>query len=214
MKIYLGSKSPRRKELLTQMEVSFELLLIDTPEIVKPNESPEDYSKRVTEEKLDAAWQYILDYPCKPLPVLCADTEVVLDGNILGKPTDEEEALMMLRAYSGKTHEVITSVGLIYQDYKDIRQHTTKVTFDYMSDEHIRHYLASGNYKDKSGAYGIQSYIGQFISRIDGCFYSVMGLPLSIVREMLSRLQARRHTGLPKGHSRFRASARELLVTP
>lgn len=190
MKIYLASKSPRRRELLTQMEVPFELLLIDTPEIVKPNESPQDYSKRVTEEKLDAAWQYIVDNECERLPVLCADTEVVLDNNILGKPRNEEDALRMLRSYSGKTHEVITSVGLIYEDHKAIRQQTTLVTFSHMSDEHIRHYLASGNYKDKAGAYGIQSYIGQFISRIDGCFYSVMGLPLSVVREMLSTLQS------------------------
>jgi len=194
MKIYLASKSPRRKELLTQMEIPFELLLIDTPEMVKPNESPQDYSNRVTEEKLDAAWQHILDNQCKRLPVLCADTEVVLDNKILGKPSDEKDAFNMLRRYSGKTHEVITSVGLIYEDYKAIRQQTTFVTFSHINDEHIRHYLSSGNYKDKSGAYGIQSYIGQFISRIDGCFYSVMGLPLSLVREMLPTLVSRTHS--------------------
>jgi septum formation protein len=185
MKIYLASKSPRRKELLEQMNVPFEILTLDTPEIIKPNESPEDYSRRITQEKLQAAWQKILDERLAKMPVLCADTEVVLDGRILGKPRDESDAFNMLRAYSGQSHQVITSVGLIDQNYENIRMNTTWVTFANMTDEHIRRYLSSGNYKDKSGAYGIQSYIGQFISRIDGCFYSVMGLPLNTVREML-----------------------------
>lgn len=188
MNIYLASKSPRRQELLTQMGIPFKLLLIDTPEIVKPDEQPEDYSRRVTEEKLEAAWSHISDQQLRYLPVLCADTEVVLDRTVLGKPKDEEDAFNMLRNYSGRTHQVITSVGLKYKNYQDIRQQTTFVTFSQMSDKHIRHYLASGNYRDKAGAYGIQSYIGQFISRIDGCFYSVMGLPLSLVREMLQAL--------------------------
>ncbi|MDP3562360.1 MAG: Maf family protein [Legionellaceae bacterium] len=186
MKIYLASKSPRRNELLKQMEVPFELLSVDAPEIVKPNERPEEYSTRVTQEKLHAARDKIINENLHYLPVLCADTEVVLNGKILGKPRDEDDAFNMLRQYSGQSHQVITSVGLIYKDYETIRMNTTWVTFAKMSDEVIRHYLASDNYKDKSGAYGIQSYIGQFISRIDGCFYSVMGLPLNTVREMLN----------------------------
>ena len=188
MKIYLASKSPRRKELLEQMEIPFEILSVDTPEIVKPNESPSDYSKRITQEKLHAAWDTIMHEQLKVLPVLCADTEVVLDNKVLGKPHDENDAFNMLRRYSGQSHQVITSVGLIYGDYEQIQLNTTWVTFAKMTDEHIQHYLASGNYKDKAGAYGIQSYIGQFISRIDGCFYSVMGLPLNTVREMLDDL--------------------------
>lgn len=189
MKIYLASKSPRRKTLLEQMEIPFELLSIDTPEIVKPNESPESYSKRITREKLHAAWEKIVQENLPPLPVLCADTEVVLDDVILGKPRDENDAFNMLKRYSGRTHQVITSVGLIDEDFEKIRLDTTFVTFGTMTDENIQHYLASGNYKDKSGAYGIQSYIGQFISRIDGCFYSVMGLPLNTVRELMLDLK-------------------------
>lgn len=188
MKIYLASKSPRRKELLEQMEVSFEVLSIDTPEVVKPDEAPEDYSKRVVREKLHAAWKKISDEHLQPLPILCADTEVVLENKILGKPGDEAEAFTMLKQYSGKTHKVITSIGLLYEQYEKIRINTTLVTFSEMTDEAIRHYLASGNYKDKSGSYGIQSYIGQFISQINGCFYSVMGLPLNTLREMLDEL--------------------------
>lgn len=185
MKIYLASKSPRRKELLEQMEIPFEILQIDTPEIVKPNETAENYSKRIVEEKLQAAWQKIHNEHIPPLPILCADTEVILNDAILGKPRDESDAFNMLSQYSGQSHQVITSVGLIGNDFQQIRMNTTTVTFAKMTVQEIRHYLASGNYKDKSGAYGIQSYIGQFISRIDGCFYSVMGLPLNTVREML-----------------------------
>ncbi len=196
MKIYLASKSPRRRELLVQMEVPFEILPIDTPEIVQPNESPEDYSTRVTQEKLHEAWRKINDEHLTPLPVLCADTEVVLDGMILGKPRDANDAFHMIKRYSGRTHQVITSVGLRYHDYQRICMDTTWVTFAVMSDEDIRHYLTTGHYKDKSGSYGIQSYIGQFISRIEGCFYSVMGLPLNTVRELLNDLNVYNHGNL------------------
>lgn len=189
MNIYLASKSPRRKELLEQMEIPFELLNIDTPEKVKPNETPEHYSKRIVQEKLFAAWSKVKNEQLAPLPVLCADTEVVLNGVILGKPSNEEDAFQMLSQYSGKTHQVLTSIGVIYDDFEQIRLNTTWVTFAKMNEQDIRHYLASGNYKDKSGAYGIQSYIGQFISHIEGCFYSVMGLPLNTVREILNDLK-------------------------
>ncbi len=189
MTIYLASKSPRRRELLEQMEVPFKVLSIDTPEIVAPNETPEDYSRRVTQEKLLAAWDKVIHDHLNPLPVLCADTEVVLDNTILGKPKDVADAFQMLKRYSGRTHQVITSVGLIYGNYQKIVMNTTYVTFANIPDAAIQHYLTSENYKDKSGSYGIQSYIGQFISGIEGCFYSVMGLPLNTVREMLLDLQ-------------------------
>lgn len=189
MTIYLASKSPRRKELLKQMEIPFEFLLVDTPEVVNPHETPEDYSRRVVQEKLHAAWHKIQNEQLPILPILCADTEVVLNGIILGKPHDEEDAFNMLSQYSGQTHQVLTSVGVIYEDFEQIKTNVTRVTFAKMSEQEIRHYLLSGNYKDKSGAYGIQSYIGQFISRIEGCFYSVMGLPLNTVREILIDLK-------------------------
>ena len=190
MKIYLASKSPRREELLTQMGVVFDRLLIDTPEICMPEETAEKYSMRVTKEKLDAAWAMIMQDNLTVLPVLCADTEVVLDEKVLGKPQSSEEAFKMLKSYSGRSHEVITSVGITFFDYQKMVLHKTKVTFAEMSDADINNYLATGNYKGKSGSYGIQSYIGQFISRIEGCFYSVMGLPLNTVREMINDLNA------------------------
>jgi len=185
MKIYLASKSPRRRELLTQMEVPFELLLVDAPEVVMPGELPEDYSRRITQEKMMAAWKMITENKLPAMPILCADTEVVLDNEIMGKPQDKQDAYRMLKSYANRTHQVITSVGLVYQDYQKIMMDTTLVTFSDMSDDDINHYLSLDNYKDKAGSYGIQSYIGQFISRIDGCFYSVMGLPLNTVRELL-----------------------------
>ena len=188
MKIYLASKSPRRRELLTQMGVAFEILLIDTPEIIAPNETPEAYSVRVTKEKLNAAWTKIITEQAPIMPVLCADTEVVWNDTILGKPRDEKDAFNMLKSYSGKAHQVLTSVGIHYFDYQKIITNTTTVQFATMSDNDIKHYLAMGDYKDKAGAYGIQSYIGQFISKIDGCFYSVMGLPLNTVRLLLLSL--------------------------
>lgn len=175
------------------MGVAFELLLVDTPEIIAPEETAERYSMRVTKEKLDAAKAKIMQDKLIILPVLCADTEVVLDGQILGKPQSSEEAFKMLKSYSGRSHEVITSVGITYFDYQKIVMHKTTVTFADMSDADINHYLATGDYKDKAGSYGIQSYIGQFICHIEGCFYSVMGLPLNTVRELLLDLEKMSH---------------------
>lgn len=196
MKIYLASKSPRRQELLTQMAIPFELISIDTPEIVAPNESPEEYSKRVTLDKLFAAWNLMIQDNLCVMPILCADTEVVLDGKILGKPRDKHDAFAMLKSYSGRTHQVITSVGLMYRDHQKLVLDTTSVTFAAMTDADIHHYLAMETYQDKAGGYGIQSYIGQFISRIEGCFYSVMGLPLNTVRELLQDFNGRSRASL------------------
>ena len=188
IKIYLASKSPRRRELLAQMGINFELLLVDTPEIIAPNETPENYSTRVTQEKLEAAWKKILKEKLSLMPVLCADTEVVIDNMILGKPRNYQDAFNMLKSYSDQSHQVIASVGVKYFDYQKVAMNTTIVTFAKMSDEEIRHYLDMGDYKDKSGSYGIQSYIGQFISKVEGCFYSVMGLPLNTTRELLGQV--------------------------
>lgn len=186
--IYLASKSPRRRELLNQMGVVHELLLFDIPEIILPNENPLAYSKRITQEKLNAAWNKILIDKLAKKPVLCADTEVVLNNQILGKPNSYEEAFNMLKSYSNKSHEVITTIGLKFNNFNKITTNTTIVNFANIPDDDIYKYLATGDYKDKSGSYGIQSYIGQFISGINGCFYSVMGLPLNSVREILQEL--------------------------
>jgi len=189
MKIYLASKSPRRRELLKQMSVEFEYLFTDIDEQITPDETPETYSKRITKEKSDAAWTKIVQENLPKMPVLCADTEVVLNERILGKPRDYNDAYAMLSAYSGGEHRVITSVGLTYLNFQKISLSTTIVHFATLSDKAIHHYLSTGDYLDKAGAYGIQSYIGQFISKIEGCFYSVMGLPLNAVRELLDDVE-------------------------
>lgn len=171
------------------MGVSFELLLVETPEQALPSETPEQFSVRVTQEKLDEAWNTVLHDKLPSLPILCADTEVVLDEEILGKPMNKEDAFHMLKRLSGRTHRVITSVGVKYGEYQHLILNTTFVTFASIPDEAIQHYLSIGDFLDKSGSYGIQSYIGQFISRIEGCFYSVMGLPLNTVRELLEEVR-------------------------
>ena len=188
MKIYLASKSPRRKELLTQMGVEFEILPLDIPEETIAGESPKSYSKRITQEKLAAAWDKVIADGRPPLPVLCADTEVVVNEQILGKPLDDEDAFNMLKSYSGHSHLVITSVGIKYFAHEDVTTNFTTVHFAEIPDSEILKYLATGNHRDKSGSYGIQSYIGQYISGIEGCFYSVMGLPLNTVRELLLKI--------------------------
>lgn len=185
MKIYLASKSPRRRELLKQMGVEFEMLLFDIVEQIMPNETANNYSRRITKEKLDSAWNLIIEDNLAKLPVLCADTEVVINEHVLGKPANYEDAFNMLKSYSGRSHQVITSIGIKYFAYEKIVTNITQVYFADIPDQDIHQYLATGDYIDKSGSYGIQSYIGQFIYRIDGCFYSVMGLPLNTVRELL-----------------------------
>jgi septum formation protein len=190
MKIYLASKSPRRGELLRQMGIDFELLSIDVPEEIAVNETVDMYSKRVTADKLHAAWNNVTTDHLPLMPVLCADTVVVIDQQILGKPRDYQDAFAMLKRYSDSHHHVITSVGLKYEFYEKIVMNLTTVYFSSISDDEIHNYLSTGDYKDKAGGYGIQGYAGQFIQKIDGCFYSVMGLPLNTVRELLASLLA------------------------
>jgi septum formation protein len=193
MKIYLASKSPRRRELLTQMGVEFELLSVDIPEVLYPNELPKDYSMRITEEKLTYAWQSLLESKKPILPVLCADTEVVQDNKVYGKPRDYQDAFDMIKSYAGRSHLVLTSVGIRYHQHQKILLNETWVSFASMSDADIHRYLSENTYQDKAGAYGIQSFIGQYITKIDGCFYAVMGLPLHSVRKLLDTLD-RQHS--------------------
>lgn len=188
-KIYLASKSPRRRELLTQIGMDFEILAIDIVEEPQDNENYLDYSRRICQEKSQAAWQYILDNKLPLYPVLTADTEVVINDEILGKPIDYNDAFKIWRKLSGNQHIVITTITLKYQDFEETLSSESKVYFDNLSNEEIHNYLATGDYKDKSGAYGIQSYAGQFIKKIDGDFYAIMGLPLNLVKNLYKKLK-------------------------
>lgn len=188
-KIYLASKSPRRRELLAQMGVEFEILVIDIPEEVAPNENYFSYSQRICKEKASAAWTYLHENSLPCYPVLTADTEVVINEEILGKPSDYAAAFAMWKKLSGNKHLVITTTTLKYFDFEETVTSQSLVYFDDLMDAEIHAYLKTGDYRDKSGSYGIQSYAGQFIKKIDGCFYSIMGLPLNAVRHLLMDLE-------------------------
>ena len=187
-KIYLASKSPRRAELLKQMQIDFDTLLIDLPEIVKPNENYLEYSTRICEEKASAAWEYLQSTNLPIHPILTADTEVIYNNQVIGKPLDYNDAFKIWKMLLGNKHLVITTITLKYNNFKKTLTSSSWVHFDTPSDDEIHAYLATGDYQDKSGAYGIQSYAGQFIQKIDGCFYSIMGLPLNNVRKLLIEL--------------------------
>ncbi|RTL10003.1 MAG: septum formation protein Maf [Neisseriaceae bacterium] len=189
-KIYLASKSPRRAELLIQMGVNFEILSFDIPEIVAEGETPFNYSQRICREKAEAGWQYMVEHKLPTLPILTADTEVIYQEQVLGKPVDYDDAFRMWRMFAGDRNLVITSVTLKYHDFEKTVTSQSWVHFDQLSDAEIHAYLATGDYKDKSGAYGIQSLAGQYIQKIDGCFYAIMGLPLNVVRNLLQELDA------------------------
>lgn len=189
-KIYLASKSPRRRELLTQMGVPFEVLAIDIPEEVALGEDYLSYSRRISKEKAEAGWDHIFTHNLAVHPVLTADTEVVHNNEVLGKPADYAAAFKMWQRLRDDRHLVITSLTLKYEDFCKTLTRESWVHFDFVSDDEINRYLATGDYKDKSGSYGIQSFAGQFIKKIDGCFYSIMGLPLNAVRQLLQELAA------------------------
>jgi septum formation protein len=185
-KIYLASKSPRRKKLLEQINLKFEVFSVDTPEIFKKNERPSDTVKRIANEKLDAAKEIV-----KEGIIITADTIVVINGKILGKPTDKKNAVKLLNILSGKRHIVYTGYSVynslsrkVITDYEK-----TYVTFRKLSKNEIVDYVETGSPMDKAGAYGIQDDYGAvFITKINGCYYNVVGLPLTKVYQALLRI--------------------------
>ena len=194
-KIYLASKSPRRRELLRQIGVEFELLLLrentargpDVPELVQPGETPLAYVERVTREKAETASATMLSRRLRTRPVLTADTTVTLNGRILNKPADDAEALSMLRLLSGATHQVLTSIALKHHEDFWQTTHTSDVTFATLSEETMRAYCALPEPYDKAGGYAIQGRAAQFISHIVGSPSSIMGLPLYETAQLLQQ---------------------------
>jgi len=180
-KLYLASQSPRRSELLTQIGVSFSILAVDIDESVKNNEIAKDYVTRLAKEKALAGWH---QSPFSDKVVLGSDTAVVIDGEILGKPENEQNAKRMLLLLSGKTHQVMTGVALA-QTAKSLNQpeldhilNVSEVSFKTLSAKEIERYLSSGEYDGKAGAYGIQGAAAAFITHLSGSYSGVMGLPL------------------------------------
>jgi septum formation protein len=194
-KIYLASKSPRRRELLRQIGVEFELMLLrensargpDVPELVQPGEAALAYVERVTREKAEAAVQTMLSRRLPPRFVLSADTTVTIDGRILGKPEDFQEAMAMLQSLSGRSHQVLTSVVLMSQDDRWQATQTSEVTFAPLSDDTMRAYCALSEPYDKAGGYAIQGHAAQFIRHIAGSHSGIMGLPLYETAQLLQQ---------------------------
>lgn len=173
--IYLASLSPRRFELLQQIGVEFERITIDVDETRLPNEKPDVYVQRLARCKSQTGWQSIGERELRP--VLGADTVVVIDGEILGKPKHKADGIAMLSKLSGKQHQVLTAVALTYEHTIDVLS-VSEVWFRAMSRDEIESYWLSGEPADKAGAYGIQGLGGAFIEKIHGCHSSIMGLPL------------------------------------
>jgi nucleoside triphosphate pyrophosphatase len=192
-RIYLASQSPRRRELLKQIGVDFEVLLLrtdprrkaDVDETPHPDEPPEDYVLRISQAKAHAGLAAVRFRNLPSFPVLAADTTLVVDGGILGKPADREEAVAMLRRLSGRGHRVLSAVALAFDDRVEVRLSETAVTFVPLSEERIRRYVFTNEPHDKAGAYGIQGHAGAFVQRIEGSYSGVVGLPLAETVELL-----------------------------
>lgn len=185
--IVLASASPRRSELLSNAGIPFQVHPSHVPEEPAPGEAPLAYAQRLARDKARTVHaQYVSRY------VLAADTIVVADEHLLEKPRDAEDAARMMRLLTNRTHEVTTGVCLITPDGKeDTRAETTQVTFSPISDDEIRFYVSTGEPMDKAGAYGIQGIASRWVSRIDGCYFNVVGLPVPLVYRMLRENGAR-----------------------
>jgi septum formation protein len=181
--IFLASQSPRRSELLTQLGVRFELIEVSVHEQRQPEETPLDYVNRVSREKAGAGLMALSGVA--NAVVLGADTDVVLDGNVFGKPADADEARTMLKALSGRTHEVITAVWLVSAGREQHRISRTQVTFSALSESDIDAYIASNEPFGRAGSYAIQGLGAAFVSRIEGSYSGVMGLPLYETAQLL-----------------------------
>ncbi|MCG5511536.1 Maf family protein [Ectothiorhodospira shaposhnikovii] len=181
--LILASASPRRRELLDQIGVAWRAHPVDVEEIPRAGESPEDFALRMAVTKARAAHDAVPGH----LPVLGADTVVSIDGDILGKPRDREDALDMLGRLSGRTHTVLSAVALLHQGYCHQALSTTRVCFRDLSPDDRRAYWASGEPADKAGAYGIQGLGALFVAHIEGSYSGVVGLPLFETGELLRR---------------------------
>ncbi|HDR2685436.1 TPA: septum formation inhibitor Maf [Enterobacter ludwigii] len=186
--LYLASGSPRRQELLTQLGVSFERIVTGIEEKRAEGESAQQYVSRLAREKAKAG---VAQTP-RDLPVLGADTIVILNGEVLEKPHDAEHAARMLRKMSGQTHQVMTAVALADSQHVLDCLVVTDVTFRVLTDNEIAAYITSGEPMDKAGAYGIQGLGGCFVRKINGSYHAVVGLPLVETYELLSNFNSLR----------------------
>ena len=181
--LYLASQSPRRRELLGRLGLEFGLIDLDLPEHRQPGEPAREYVRRVAREKAGAGLLKVVANPSAL--VLGSDTEVVLDDEVFGKPRDAADAAAMLRKLSGRTHQVISAVSLVSPSREAQAVSISQVAFAELDDAAIERYVATGEPMGKAGAYAIQGYAEVFVSRLDGSYSGVMGLPLHETARLL-----------------------------
>jgi septum formation protein len=194
-RIYLASRSPRRRDLLKQIGVPFELLLLredlrrgaDVDETPLTDESAGIYVLRMAREKAAMAARQIALRGLPQRPALAADTTVVFDGRIIGKPDDAEHAARILRSLSGREHQVLTAVAVALKDQMETQISVSSVWFRELAEPEIRRYCAGAEPLDKAGAYAIQGRAGAFVTRISGSYSGIMGLPLAETAELLQK---------------------------
>lgn len=184
MNLILASASPRRRELLQQLGLTFTVRPADADESVAPGLTPEETVKTIALRKARATAALCCPSDC----ILAADTLVYLDGTPLGKPGNRDEAVHMLHLLSGREHHVCTGVALIQENRQLIESETTAVRFRELSEDTISHYISAGESMDKAGAYGIQGIGALLVKEIHGDYFNVVGLPLGLVNRMLSQL--------------------------
>jgi septum formation protein len=201
MRLVLASASPRRAELLRAAGFAFDTLPVDLDERVRPGETPADYVRRLAMDKAARALELAggaasgRAAEATPLVVLGADTAVVIDGAILGKPKDDGEGASMLRLLRGRAHQVLTGVCLRWGGEQVSRVEATTVEFRPLSDEDIAWYVASGEGRDKAGGYAIQGLASRFIPAIHGSYSNVVGLPIAAVHELVAEIASRQQSG-------------------
>jgi septum formation protein len=225
VRLILASGSPRRAELLRAAGYAFEIVAPDVDESVGAGEAPAAYVRRLAAEKSAAAMEIVArgfqpregperaaPHPERAVPdeamILGADTVVVVDGDILGKPKDDGEAAAMLRRLSGRPHVVMTGISVRHGPQELGTVVTTDVYVCHLSDDDLNWYLASGEGRDKAGAYAIQGLASRFIQRIDGSYANVVGLPVATVAELLTALLA---SNVGTDYSKSRSFSRKSL---
>ncbi len=194
-RVYLASQSPRRRELLKQIGINFEMLLLrsdprrhlEVDETPLAGEQPESYVRRVAQAKAEVGYATLRFRNLPPFPVLAADTSVTLNGNIFGKPESAEHAVDMLRQLSGKEHQVLSAVAIALEEHVEVALSVSTVRFVTLNEERIHRYLLTREYTDKAGGYAIQGQAGAFVEHLSGSYSGVMGLPLYETVQLLQR---------------------------
>ncbi|MDP2762425.1 MAG: Maf family protein [Sideroxyarcus sp.] len=192
-RIYLASQSPRRRELLKQIGIRFDLLVlrndprrqIDVDELPLAQEPPAAYVERVCREKAQAAQEALRLRTLHAAPTITADTVVTLDQQIIGKPNDNAHAAEILRKLSGRSHEVITAVAVTLGERTECLVVSTRIRFASLDEDRIRRYLLTGEAHGKAGSYGIQGHAAAFVEHLEGSYSGVVGLPLFETVELL-----------------------------